>query len=199
MPKIFRNMRESHLQPARASIGQVVHLKVAPSTTQASRQKFHGGRFQWSGNSVRCALGETGMRALKKEGDRSTPMGTWRLIGAFFRADRMPRPFCRLPLRAIQKNWGWCDDKTSCAYNRFVKLPCRSSHETLWREDRLYDLIIVMDYNFKFRVKNRGSAIFLHCAAPGLSPTKGCIALEKNDFRRLLPRLSARAEITVSR
>lgn len=177
----------------------MVKLRVTPLITQASPQKFHAGRLQWAGNIFPCALGEMGIKVKKNEGDAATPMGKWRVTQVFFRADRMSRPFSRFPLRIIQKNLGWCDDITSSSYNRLIKLPTHAGHEAMWREDRLYDIVIVLDYNFTPRVKNRGSAIFLHCTAPGLTPTKGCVALELRNLRRILAYLSLRTEIEICR
>ena len=87
--------------------------------------------------------------------------------------------------------------RDSAAYNRQVSLPCRGSHENLWRPDRLYDLVIVLDYNIHPRRKSRGSAIFLHCAPPGFAPTEGCVALRPGDLRRLLPRLAKKVRLTI--
>ncbi len=102
-----------------------------------------------------------------------------------------------MPLRQITKTLGWCEDPASGAYNRLIRLPNRAGHETLWREDGLYDVVIVLDYNICPRVKYRGSAIFLHCARDGLSPTVGCVALRQSDLRKLLPRLARNARLIV--
>ncbi len=67
----------------------------------------------------------------------------------------------------------------------------------MWRRDRLYDLVVVLDYNIYPRRKYRGSAIFLHCARPDFAPTEGCIALAFDDFRRLLPRLARNALLII--
>ncbi len=59
----------------------------------------------------------------------------------------------------------------------------------MWRKDRLYDVVGVMDYNIRPRLRGRGSAIFFHIATDDLSPTAGCVALRPRDMARLLPRL----------
>jgi L,D-peptidoglycan transpeptidase YkuD (ErfK/YbiS/YcfS/YnhG family) len=97
----------------------------------------------------------------------------------------------------IRPSDGWCDDPESAAYNRRAALPCRGSHEKLWRADRLYDLVIVLDYNIRPCRKNRGSAIFLHCARPDFAPTEGCVALRPDDLRKLLPRLARNVRLTI--
>jgi L,D-peptidoglycan transpeptidase YkuD (ErfK/YbiS/YcfS/YnhG family) len=155
------------------------------------------GRFHAGPVVVRCALGRSGIRHDKREGDRATPAGAFRLLGGFFRPDRVLRQAWLMPMRRIELGDGWCDDTHTGLYNRRVALPCRANHEKLWREDRLYDLVIVLDYNIHPRRKYRGSAIFLHCARPDFEPTEGCIALRADDLRRLLPRLSRKAVLTI--
>lgn len=146
---------------------------------------------------VRCALGRAGIRHAKREGDCATPAGSFRLLGGFFRPDKVARQAWRLPLHPIGRGDGWCDDPDSALYNRRVRLPFRAGHEKLWRKDRLYDLVLVLDYNIYPRRRYRGSAIFLHCARPDLAPTEGCVALRAGDLRRLLPRLSRDAVLTI--
>ena len=140
--------------------------------------------------AIRCALGTGGIQRRKREGDGATPAGRFRLLTGFFRADRLPRPVSALPLAALSRDTGWCDDASAAAYNRPVRLPCRSRHEIMWRQDRLYDLVIVLDYNIKPCRKGRGSAIFLHVAGDNDAPTAGCVAISPADMRRLLPRLA---------
>jgi L,D-peptidoglycan transpeptidase YkuD (ErfK/YbiS/YcfS/YnhG family) len=164
---------------------------------QAQAQEIPLGRVHAGPVVVRCAIGGGGIRQDKREGDRATPGGAFRLVGGFFRQDRVLRKAWVSPMRPVSPSDGWCDDPSSALYNRRVALPCRASHEKLWRADRLYDLVIVLDYNIHPRRKNRGSAIFLHCARPDFAPTGGCIALRLDDLRRLLPRLSRKAVLTI--
>jgi L,D-peptidoglycan transpeptidase YkuD (ErfK/YbiS/YcfS/YnhG family) len=80
---------------------------------------------------------------------------------------------------------GWCDDPSSSYYNKQVKLPSKYNHERLYRKDNLYDLILVLNYNTNPIIKNKGSAIFLHIAKKKYQPTKGCVALKKQDLIQL--------------
>jgi L,D-peptidoglycan transpeptidase YkuD (ErfK/YbiS/YcfS/YnhG family) len=143
-----------------------------------------------------AALGRAGIRALKREGDGATPRGRFPVRQVFYRSDRGPRPRTQLPVRAIREADGWCDDPADRNYNRLIKLPSRRSAEGLKRADRLYDLVLVLGYNDVPRVRGRGSAIFIHLARPGLTPTDGCIALSQHDLRMLLAQL--RPDSTVS-
>ena len=85
----------------------------------------------------------------------------------------------RLPARAIRPDDGWCDASADRNYNRPVRHPYSASAERLWRSDGLYDLVVVLAYNERPRVRGRGSAIFMHVARPGYAPTEGCIALAR--------------------
>ena len=147
--------------------------------------------------TLTCALGQAGIHPLKKEGDKATPAGRFALLHGFFRTDRSVRQVLSLPMRPIRPQDGWCDDPQNPNYNRLVRLPFRASHEKLWRADSLYDLVIVLDYNISPRSKNRGSAIFLHCARERFSPTEGCIALRAGDLRKLLPCLAKKAVLVI--
>lgn len=139
------------------------------------------------GNLVlRCALGRTGRRAVKREGDGATPLGVLPLLAVLYRADRMRRPRTALPVRSLRPLDGWCDDPADRNYNRFVRHPYPARAERLWREDGLYDLIAVLGANARPRIRGRGSAIFLHAASPGLAPTGGCVALRRNELEKLL-------------
>jgi L,D-peptidoglycan transpeptidase YkuD (ErfK/YbiS/YcfS/YnhG family) len=107
------------------------------------------------------------------------------------------RPRTRLPVRAIRADDGWCDDPTSRNYNRLIKLPSKRSAEGLRREDHLYDLVLVLGYNDRPRVRGRGSAIFVHLARPGYTPTEGCIALSRRDLSALLAQVGPRTLLDI--
>jgi L,D-peptidoglycan transpeptidase YkuD (ErfK/YbiS/YcfS/YnhG family) len=116
-----------------------------------------------------------------------------------YRADRVARPRTPLPVRAIGQHDGWCDDPADRNYNRLVKLPSRRSAEGLKRTDRLYDLVLVLGYNDRPRVRGRGSAIFVHLARPGFTPTEGCIALSQHDLLMLLAEIGLGKQIAIIR
>jgi L,D-peptidoglycan transpeptidase YkuD (ErfK/YbiS/YcfS/YnhG family) len=172
-------------------------LVASPLPRLAQAQQHSCGRLHAGPLVIRCALGRAGISHAKTEGDQATPAGDFRLLDGFFRADIVLRRAWPLPMRPVRPSDGWCDDPESAAYNRRVTLPCRAGHEKLWRADRLYDLVIVLDYNISPRRKNRGSAIFLHCVRPDFAPTEGCVALHSDDLRRLLPRLAKKVVLTI--
>ena len=102
-----------------------------------------------------------------------------------------------LGLSRITDASGWCDAPGDRCYNQPVELPYPASHETMKRPDGLYDLVIVLDFNLLPCKRSGGSAIFMHIARPGLTPTEGCVALPANVLKRLLPRLSDKTVLTV--
>ena len=166
-------------------------VRPAPgSASQARVALSHGVRP--------AALGRTGIRALKREGDGGTPLGRFPIRQVLYRADRVTRPRTLIPVQAIRQRDGWCDDPADRNYNRLIRLPSRSA-EGLKRADHLYDLVLVLGYNDRPRVKGKGSAIFLHLARPGFSPTDGCIALTRHDITMLLSQVRRGSEIWVQR
>jgi L,D-peptidoglycan transpeptidase YkuD (ErfK/YbiS/YcfS/YnhG family) len=92
---------------------------------------------------------------------------------------------------------GWCDDPKSKKYNRLIKLPNKYNHEKLYRKDNIYDLILVLNYNTRPIVKNKGSAIFIHIAKKNYKKTAGCIALKKNHLIKLLEKINKKTKITI--
>lgn len=155
------------------------------------------GLLSFGGRTHVCALGKGGITAFKREGDGATPQGSMRIVSGFFRADGIKVRAGRLPMARIKLENGWCDAVGDRNYNRPVKLPYPASCETMTRQDDLYDLVLVLDYNLRPRVQRGGSAIFFHIAREGMTPTEGCVALPKSVMMKLLPLLSDKTVLTV--
>ena len=143
------------------------------------------------------ALGRGGIRANKREGDGGTPRGRFRPVRLWWRPDRLPRPLTRLPRRPIGPDDAWCEDPGDRRYNHPFRRSANEPGDRLWRDDRLYDLIVEIDHNTRPRIAGRGSAVFVHVARPGLAPTAGCIALKPRDLRLLVSRLGPRTRIVI--
>lgn len=139
-----------------------------------------------------CSIGRAGAvpQADKREGDGATPLGEWPLLGVLLRPDRVSPLPLSLPWRWLRPDDGWSDDGRDPAYNRPVRHPHPFSAEHLWRDDGLYDAIVVLGHNMTPPVAGAGSAIFLHCWRDA-APTEGCVAVEKAALLALLPRLRA--------
>jgi L,D-peptidoglycan transpeptidase YkuD (ErfK/YbiS/YcfS/YnhG family) len=156
------------------------------------------GLLAWPRATVRCALGRGGVVRDKREGDGATPAGCFPLRRVLFRPDRVARPRTSLPVQAIAAHDGWCDDPGDALYNRPVRLPYPARHERLWRDDGLYDLVVVLGYNDDPARPGLGSAIFLHAARSDFAPTEGCVAVALADLVALLEECDARTRLCVS-
>ena len=150
------------------------------------------GEHRW-----RCVVGAGGVREDKVEGDAATPVGEFALRRIYYRNDRLVLPKVRLPARPIAEHDGWCDDPRSPAYNRLVRIPNEWSHEKMWREDGLYDVVVVVGYNDDPPEGEWGSAIFLHIARDDMSPTQGCVAFARADLLKLLPLIGPQTRLRV--
>ncbi len=143
------------------------------------------------------ALGRSGIRTDKREGDGGTPRGWFRLLRLWWRADRHPRPRTALPVRPIRPEDAWSEDPADRRYNRPVRRAPGRPGDRLRRDDHLYDFIIEIDHNTRPRIAGRGSAVFIHAARPGFAPTAGCVALDLKTLQRLLARLGPRTRIEI--
>ena len=148
------------------------------------------GILRFEDREYPCALGCNGVHEAKREGDGATPTGTFFLRQVFYRPDRLPQPTSGLPVRTVTRDDGWCDDPRHSEYNRHIRRPFGASHEVLWRDDNLYDVIVVIGHNDDPPRPGFGSAIFIHCATADFSPTQGCVALACETLVELLPQLA---------
>tara|TARA_Y200000002_G_scaffold380354_1_gene391642 strand:- start:1040 stop:1531 length:492 start_codon:yes stop_codon:yes gene_type:complete len=147
--------------------------------------------------SYTCAIGKNGVSSHKKEGDGCTPSGEYSLGNIYFREDRVVLPDVELSKVIIDQNTGWCDDINSNDYNRPITLPFKYSAERLYREDNVYDIICVINYNLESVIKGKGSAIFMHIATDSYSGTEGCIALKQDDLIQILSQINLKTKINI--
>jgi|TARA_B110000967_G_scaffold185369_1_gene205599 L,D-peptidoglycan transpeptidase YkuD (ErfK/YbiS/YcfS/YnhG family) len=147
---------------------------------------------------IKCAIGKRGITSKKKEGDNKTPMGTFTFISIFYRKDRISKIKSKLKKNSIKKNMGWCDDISSKHYNKMIKFPFDLSAEKLWLKNNVYDVIIVINYNLKPIIKNKGSAIFLHIAKKNYAHTRGCVAITKKNMILLASKINNKTKITIA-
>ena len=146
----------------------------------------------------KCALGYAGIKKNKKEGDGATPSGIYNLTKIYYRKDKIKNLQSPLKKIVIKKNMIWCDDRDSQFYNIQSYLPKKFSYEKLYRKDNIYDIIVIIDYNLNPIKKNKGSAIFLHIAKKNYKPTKGCIALKKQDLLFILKNCKKKTKIKIN-
>ena len=144
----------------------------------------------------KCCIGKNGLKSRKREGDKCTPTGTFEIGKVYYRPDRINKPKTRLQTIKITKKMGWCDDPYNKNYNKKIILNEKNKGEKLFRASEIYDILIVIKYNIKKIQKFRGSAIFIHLTS-NYSPTKGCIALKKNDMLILLKLIKPGDKISI--
>lgn len=150
-----------------------------------------------NGVRYRAAIGKAGIAKDKTEGDNMTPTGSHPIRLVLYRADKIEPPQTSFSLQPITHDMGWCDAPEHAEYNRPVLLPFAASHEKLWREDDVYDVIVVLGYNDAPVVSGKGSAIFLHVAKPDYAGTEGCVALALPDLLKVLAVLGEEANLIV--
>jgi len=167
-------------------------IVVTPVATAVTRATLRYKSFAFT-----CALGRNGVCVDKHEGDGATPVGRYALKRVLYRADHLMPPATKLPIWPIARDDGWCDAPDDANYNRPVKLPYPASAENMWREDSLYDVVVVLGHNDDPVVPYAGSAIFIHVAAPDFSPTAGCIALAREDLLSVLRALPGATYIDI--
>lgn len=175
---------------ARSAPFSMILVRAAPRDRRRALVKF-------GGNIVEAAIGRSGVSALKREGDGATPRGSMRLIGGYVRRDRVRLTPTRLPMMATRRDMLWCDAPNHACYNRPVKAPFSSSHEAMMRDDGLYDVCLIMDWNISSRRRHLGSAIFFHLIRPGYEPTQGCVAVNLPAMKRLIRHMRPRMVVKV--
>jgi len=144
----------------------------------------------------KCSIGKNGKTIKKIEGDNKTPKGLFALGPLYYRKDRLPKLSTKLKKIEIMKNLGWCDDVKSKLYNKSIKTNNNVRHEKLYRNDKKYDLLIPIEYNFKKPKKNKGSAIFLHLTS-NYRKTQGCVAIKEKDMLILLKLINKNTKIKI--
>jgi L,D-peptidoglycan transpeptidase YkuD (ErfK/YbiS/YcfS/YnhG family) len=178
---------------------QLMAVRLAEaSESEYENLEYRDGRLHWSRGSAAAAVGRTGIKTDKCEGDGATPAGSYPLVSVFYRQDRIATPASGLPTRSLAPRDGWVDDPGDPNYNRLVALPYPASAERMWLDGGLYDALVVIGYNMDPVVPGAGSAIFLHIATADFAPTEGCVAVEKEVLLGLLPLLGPGSKITVT-
>ena len=145
----------------------------------------------------KCSIGKKGTSKNKFEGDFFTPHGKFKIGKLYWRPDRVKLPKTRLICKKIKKNMGWCNDANSKFYNKEIRVNKKIKCEKLYRYDYRYDYFILIKYNYKKTIKNKGSAIFIHLTK-NFNPTAGCIAISKKDFLILASLINKNTKILIN-
>ena len=144
----------------------------------------------------KCSIGKKGSTSNKIEGDLKTPKGTYSIGTLFYRKDKIYKVDTKLKKIPIKKNMYWCNDAKSKYYNKLINSYQNVTAEKMFRSDGKYDLVIVISYNTKKIIKNKGSAIFLHLTN-NYQKTEGCVVLKKKDMLILLKLIGKKTKIKI--
>ena len=147
---------------------------------------------------AKCVVGKRGIGNKRKEGDLITPKGKYKIKYILYRKDRINKLQSKIKKIAIRRNMGWCNDPKSKKYNKLIRLPSEYNHEKLYRKENIYDIILVLNYNMRPIIKNKGSAIFIHVAKKKFKKTEGCIALNKTLLLKFLKKLKKNTVVRIA-
>ena len=147
---------------------------------------------------IKCAIGKRGIGHKKRECDKITPKGKFKIKTILYRKDRVSHFKSKITTLPITKVMGWCDDPKSKKYNKLIKLPFKGSAEKLYKEDNTYDIILVLNYNFNPIQKGKGSTIFLHVASKNYKSTLGCIAVSKFNLKKIIKKINKSTIVNIS-
>ena len=144
-----------------------------------------------------CSIGKNGLTKKKIEGDKKTPIGTFKIQHLYYRKDKLKKPETNLKCISINSKMGWCDDiRNKKKYNKLISVNEKVHHEKLFRKDCKYDLLIPIKYNFNKSIPGKGSCIFIHLTK-NYQKTAGCIALKKKDFLVMLKIIKKNTKIKI--
>jgi L,D-peptidoglycan transpeptidase YkuD (ErfK/YbiS/YcfS/YnhG family) len=175
-------------QPAAAQL--ITVAAASTRTTHASLRIWRREGACWvaAGRPFPARLGWNGLSAGRREGDGTTPAGTFRIGPTMYGNE--PNPGVRFRYRRVRCGDWWDEDPASPTYNTFQHVRCGTrppfavKSEGLWQSPRAYRWLAVVEFNMHPVVPGRGSGIFLHAQTGG--PTNGCISLRGGDLRLVL-------------
>ena len=175
--------------PATARQLVTVEAKVARTTyAQLRTWRKVDGCWLAAGGPYTARLGKNGLSANRREGDGTTPTGTYAIGRTMYGNEA--NPGVRFRYRRLRCGDWWDEDPSSPTYNSFQHVACGTeppfagNSEGMWQQPRPYPYLAVVEYNMRPVVPGKGSGIFLHAQTGG--PTIGCISLRKDQLRAVL-------------
>jgi L,D-peptidoglycan transpeptidase YkuD (ErfK/YbiS/YcfS/YnhG family) len=178
------------LRPQPAGSQLITVEAVSTNTTHATLRTWRrsGGCWVAAGGPYPARVGHNGLRRNRREGDGTTPIGTFPIGRVMYGND--PNPGVRFQYRRLRCGDWWVEDPASPAYNTFRHVACgskppfKTTTPDMSKERTAYSHLAVVEFNMRPVVPGRGSGIFLH-AQTG-SATNGCISLRRTDLVRVL-------------
>ncbi len=186
------------LAPEQAS--QQGRLWLLERGDAADGWRVHAGPFTATlgGGGLAWGLGEHRSQPppgfpVKREGDRRSPAGVFRLPFAFGLPPENEAAHLRVPYLRLTEHTFGVDDPASRHYNRIVDdrevERDWTSHEAMSHQ-RLYEWGAFIAHNPEC-LPGQGSCLFLHLARSEGQPTAGCTAINAQDLQTVLRWLDA--------
>jgi L,D-peptidoglycan transpeptidase YkuD (ErfK/YbiS/YcfS/YnhG family) len=181
-----------------AFVRQLITVEAAtPRTTYATARTWRraGGCWARAGGPYPVRVGRNGLRANRREGDGTTPTGTFPIGRTMY--GNAPDPGVRFRYVRLRCGDWWVEDPASPAYNTFLRVGCdrpppfKVTTPDMSKDRTAYAHLAVIEFNMRPIVRGRGSGIFLHVQTGG--PTNGCVSLRRRDLVRVLRWLSPSA------
>lgn len=120
----------------------------------------------------------------KTEGDKKSPTGLYS-FGRFF--GKSDQTFQQWKYQRVTSADKWIDDAAHPDYNKWIVGDTTAkSFENLLRQDEVYDLAAVINYNMNPVKSGAGSAIFMHIWRGSLIGTAGCVAMNREHLEKVL-------------
>jgi L,D-peptidoglycan transpeptidase YkuD (ErfK/YbiS/YcfS/YnhG family) len=180
--------------PPPAATRQLITVEATTTrTTYATARIWRRSGDCWLafGGPYPARVGWNGLRLNRREGDGTTPIGTFPVGSTMY--GNAANPGVRFRYVRLRCGDWWVEDPRSPAYNTFQRIGCgvrppfRVTTPDMSKSRRAYTYLAVVEFNMHPVVPGRGSGIFLHAQTGG--PTNGCISLRRGDLLRVLRRL----------
>jgi len=194
------NIREALIGEAQ----QLVVVENAVKESSSAKLSVYiksevGWRKQFGSIPVR--IGRSGFSERHREGDGTTPMGSYGIPSVFGIA---PVPENGFPYIRIRENSCWILRPSETTYNTMVKgSKCVRGDEDLYRIDQggPYRRSIVLDFNMNPVVRGHGGAIFIHShsyyASGKTKPTSGCVSMTSAQLLKVLKLIDSKLQTRV--
>ena len=183
---------------AHACAQRITVVAATPRATYAQLSLTECGRA--AGGPWTARIGLAGVSAHRREGDGTTPLGTFRMGPTLYGIDPNPGGL-QLPYHHLVCGDWWDEDANSPWYNEFRHVACGrappfgGASEGLWRSPRTYRELAFVEYNAQPAIPGLGSAIFLHVGDG--NATTGCISLPRPELLQVLRWLRPGATIRI--
>ncbi len=177
----------------------------ASTGTLQRYERTGDGAWQTVGDAIPVDLGRSGMgwgRGLhqqtlgrggpvKREGDRRSPAGVYRLDTAFGAAEALPSGSHAFPYLQTRSTTYCVEDPRSAHYNQLIDATKVTPNtweqwSEMARPDGLFKWGVVVEQNFPEPQKGAGSCVFLHIWRGPNRPTAGCTAMQESKLVEVL-------------